>query len=60
MSARIIDGKAIAAELRARFAAEVRRLGRWVEPGSRLLLIASSKHSRMSIRAFAKKRFRAL
>ena len=56
MTARIIDGKAIAAELRARLAAEVRRLraGHALEPGLAVVLVGENPASAVYVRSKAK------
>ena len=56
MTARIIDGKVIAAELRAAVAAEVRRLTRehGVEPGLAVVLVGENPASAVYVRAKAK------
>jgi len=56
MTARIIDGKAIAAELRARVAAEVRRLraGHALEPGLAVVLVGENPASAVYVRSKAK------
>src|ERR1041385_8689776 len=61
MTARIIDGKAIAAELRAAVAAEVRRLTRehGVEPGLAVLLVGENPASAVYVRSKAKQTLEA-
>lgn len=56
MTARIIDGKAIAAELRARVAAEVQRLRaeRGLEPGLAVVLVGENPASAVYVRSKAK------
>jgi methylenetetrahydrofolate dehydrogenase (NADP+)/methenyltetrahydrofolate cyclohydrolase len=56
MSARIIDGKAIAANLRARVAADVQRLRaeHQVEPGLAVVLVGENPASAVYVRAKAK------
>ncbi len=56
MSARIIDGKAIAAEVRARVAAEVQRLDTEsrIEPGLAVVLIGDNPASAVYVRSKAK------
>ena len=56
MTARIIDGKAIAAELRARVAAEVQRLraGHALEPGLAVVLVGENPASAVYVRSKAK------
>jgi methylenetetrahydrofolate dehydrogenase (NADP+)/methenyltetrahydrofolate cyclohydrolase len=56
MTARIIDGKAIAAELRARVAAEVERLRteHRVEPGLAVVLVGENPASAVYVRSKAK------
>jgi len=56
MTARIIDGKAIAAELRVRVAAEVARLGREhnVEPGLAVVLVGENPASAVYVRSKGK------
>src|SRR5437763_11365659 len=56
MTARIIDGKAIAADLRARVAAEVRRLGaeHGLEPGLAVVLVGENPASAVYVRSKAK------
>src|SRR6185369_153429 len=56
MTARIIDGKAIAAELRARVSAEVQRLRRdhSVEPGLAVVLVGENPASAVYVRSKSK------
>ena len=56
MTARIIDGKAIAAELRAAVAAEVQRLARehGLEPGLAVVLVGENPASAVYVRSKAK------
>src|SRR5438045_7112588 len=56
MTARIIDGKAIAAELRARVAAEVQRLrtGHDLTPGLAVVLVGENPASGVYVRSKAK------
>jgi methylenetetrahydrofolate dehydrogenase (NADP+)/methenyltetrahydrofolate cyclohydrolase len=56
MTARIIDGKAIAAELRASVAAEVQRLSRehGLEPGLAVVLVGENPASAVYVRSKAK------
>jgi methylenetetrahydrofolate dehydrogenase (NADP+)/methenyltetrahydrofolate cyclohydrolase len=61
MTARIIDGKAIAAELRAAVAAEVQRLGREhaLEPGLAVVLVGDNPASAVYVRSKAKQTLEA-
>src|SRR5436309_7231675 len=61
MTARIIDGKAIAAELRARVAAEVARLKRAhnVEPGLAVVLVGENPASAVYVRSKSKQTIEA-
>jgi methylenetetrahydrofolate dehydrogenase (NADP+)/methenyltetrahydrofolate cyclohydrolase len=56
MTARIIDGKTIAAELRARVASEVQRLraGHGLEPGLAVVLVGENPASAVYVRSKAK------
>ena len=56
MTARIIDGKAIAADLRARVAAEVHRLKRDhdIEPGLAVVLVGENPASAVYVRSKGK------
>src|ERR1044071_8731824 len=61
MTARIIDGKAIATELRARVAAEVQRLKRdhRVEPGLTVVLVGENPASAVYVRSKGKQTLEA-
>ena len=61
MTARIIDGKAIAAELRASVAAEVQRLSREhrLEPGLAVVLVGDNPASAVYVRSKAKQTLEA-
>jgi methylenetetrahydrofolate dehydrogenase (NADP+)/methenyltetrahydrofolate cyclohydrolase len=54
MTARIIDGKAIAADLRAKVAAEVRRLAARVQPGLAVVLVGNDPASEVYVRTKSK------
>jgi methylenetetrahydrofolate dehydrogenase (NADP+)/methenyltetrahydrofolate cyclohydrolase len=54
MTARLIDGKAIAADLRAKVAAKVRRLAARVQPGLAVVLVGNDPASEVYVRTKSK------